>query len=217
MISIRSKPASRFQASCSASIHKCRIRLICALRQALSPGRILATTNLLPLILLSFCGHRAPSRQFFFFQNQIKNKVFETLVHLWSALLRAALRAASESPGSLAIPALVALPALALSFAALSIGGVWAMSLDGAPSTPLMFCPAVFFQAGFVESFSHFRLASRGCCFDGTLVALLRPVVHTGASSRCSRPFPGLVVLRTSAPLLALSTGPMMPLLSSER
>ena len=37
---------------------------------------------------------------------------------------------------------------LVLSFAALSIGGVWAITLDGAPSTPLMLCPAVLLQTG---------------------------------------------------------------------
>ena len=105
--------------------------------------------------------------------------------------------------------------ALVLSFAAFSIGGVWAIALDVAPSIPLMICPAILLQPGFVESSSHFRLASHGCCSDGALVALLRLVVpYTLALSMgCSAGSSSGGSSRTSAPLLALSTGPMMFLL----
>ena len=82
---------------------------VCALRQLPSPGCIHAG-NVLPLTLLSFCGHLALCLGKYFSSKQMKkNGVFETLVQLHAALLRAALRAASASSGPLPILALGAL------------------------------------------------------------------------------------------------------------
>ena len=72
-------------------------------------------------------------------------------------LPRAALTAAFYSPdylrfpgdtGSHGAPPIGVSSTMVLSFAAFSIGGVWVIALDGAPSTPLMFCAAVLLQTG---------------------------------------------------------------------
>ena len=76
--------------------------------------------------------------------------------------------------------------ALALSFAALSIGGVWAM---------MFYCTIQFFrcnpqlavlQTGVVESSTPLQPASRGCSSDDALDALLRPLVPYTLALLCS-------------------------------
>ena len=91
------------------------------------------------------------------------------------------------------------------------------MALYGARSTLPMFSSAVL-QTGDVESFSYFRLAALGYRFDGALLALLRPVVpYTLALSVARSAGSSIGGIPTSAPLLALSTGPMISLLFSGR
>ena len=128
--------------------------------------------------------------KYFFSQKRIKTE-YETLV-----LLRAALPIApSKSPASLSISALATL----LRTGALLRSALdrWRLG-DGAqrcsfnPADVPPSCPSSGWVCGI---FSHYRLASRGCCSDGALVALLRSMVHTGASSQPSRPLPRPVVL----------------------
>ena len=107
--------------------------------------------------------------------------------------------------GARGAPPIVVSSTLALSFAALSIGGVWAIALDGAPSTPLMFCPAVPFQTG-----SRNRFCSTPGSSLPWLVLWWRTCrapsaggsFHTGASLQRSRPVPRPVVLHVP-PLLS--------------
>ena len=86
---------------------------------------------------------------------------------------------------------------LALSFAALSFGGVWAIMLYGTPSKLPMFTPAVL-QTGVVESPTPLQASlPSGFCSGSAVLALVRPVVpYTLAlSSRRSRPVPRPVIL----------------------
>ena len=74
--------------------------------------------------------------------------------------------------------------ALALSFAKLSIGGVWAMMLYGTRTT-LRYSSAVL-QTGAVEYSTTLPTSLRGCSSDGTLAALLRPVAPFTLALICS-------------------------------
>ena len=130
--------------------------LVCALRQAPSSGCTHASANTLPLFLSSvFAGFLLSVWEHHFLQKQIKNGDFETFVPLyarWCPLScpRGYLPQSTflGDTGSRSAPPIGVSPALALSLAALLIGGVWPMAVNGAPSISLMFCPAILLQAG---------------------------------------------------------------------
>ena len=137
-ISILSKPASRFQAFCSLSIRKRRIRpslraVASSLTRIRSRRRqlVASTSAIIWRTSCSLFGEIISSK------NRYKYNFYSSEC----PLLRDGLTAASRNPGSLrvfgdngscdALPTSV-FSALALSFAALSIGGVWAVMLYSA-------------------------------------------------------------------------------------
>ena len=195
MISIWSKPTSLFHAFCSSIIRKRRVRSsLCDTASSLTRMRSRMLQHVASNSLIILRTSRSLSGKVIFFQKQIKTE-YETLV-----LLRAALpRAPSKSPDSLSISALATL---------LRTGAFLRSALDrwrlgnGAqrcslnPADVPLSCPSLGWVRGI---FSHLRLASRGCCSNGALVALRRPMVHTGASSRRSRPFPRPVIFDVPA------------------
>ena len=75
----------------------------------------------------------------------------------------------------------------------------WAMAFYGTPSTLPMFSSAIL-QTEVVESFFfHSRLYPSSAVDLVALLALLRPEVHTGASSQHSRPVARPMVLHVPA------------------
>ena len=136
-------------------------------------------------------------------------------------LPRAALTAASHSSGSLRFPSDTgsrgAPPndvssVLALSFAALSIGGVWAMMLYGTRTTLPMYSPScpsdwgrrVFYFTLGQSPAAVALMAHSSRSFDRWLLSHRRFFIAISAGSSAGG------TSCTNAPLLALSTRPMM-------
>ena len=153
MIPIRSKTASRIQVFCSSSIRKRRIpSSLCVAASSLTrihSRRRQLVTSTFAIVLRTL---RSSISIFF---NQIKNAVFETRVHLTCSprgvgLLRGCPHGClpqsrfPDDNGTRDAPPIGVSSALALSFAALSIGGVWSRVLYGTRST--LRAPQLFFR-----------------------------------------------------------------------
>ena len=124
IMSIRSKPASRFQASCSSSIPNAAFDHVCALRQAPSPGCIHAGANMLPLNLIILRASCSLGKSWTMELSFTCVLAAQGYPH--GCLQQSRFPDDTGSRG--ASPTGVSSP-LTLSFAALSIAGVWAMVL----------------------------------------------------------------------------------------
>ena len=199
-----SKPASRFQAFCSSSIRKRRIRpSLCVAASSLARIHsrrrqlVASTSSIIWRTSCSLLGKIIFSKNIY----QVKKNIFVHLCPLPSA--------ASRSPGSHRFPSnngsrdastIGDFSALALFFAALSIAGVWAVMPYDTPSKTCRYIPQLlFFRLGsVVESPTPLQASlSFGFCSDRAVLALVRPVVpYTLAlSSQRSRSVPRPVTL----------------------
>ena len=194
MISIRSKPASLFQAFCSSSIRNRRIRS--SLYVEVSSLTRMHSCRRQLVVASSAIIFRALHSLKDIFSDSDNNGVFETLVHLYARTVQGCPKGClqkSKYPGDtgscgahpIDVPPRWRSPSQRSRSVAF---GRWRSTALFSPADVLS---SAVLQTGDVEFFSHFRLASRGCCSDSALVALLRPVVHTGTSSQCFGRFLG--------------------------
>ena len=187
VVSLLSKLASRFQAFSSSIIRKRRNHpSLCNATSSLTrihSRRRQFVDSTSSIIWWTSCFLFG---KIIFSKNRSKNNFYSPVCPLT--------RAASRSPGSLRFPGdngshdappTGVFYALALSFAALSIGGVWTMVLYGAPSKLPMYPPAVL-QTGVKSILLHSRPASRSCSSDCALVTLLLQVAPFTQALLCS-------------------------------
>ena len=141
MISIGSKPAFQLQTFCSSSIRKRRIRSsLCVVAGSLTRMHSRRRQQVSSISLIISQTSCSLFGKITFSKKQINRELSSTCSPGCLRFLRD-----NSSWGASPIGAF---SALALSYAALSIGGVWEMTLYGAPLKPLTSCPALLLQAG---------------------------------------------------------------------